>query len=129
MKIKTISWVVGAFVLVGCSAVPGLSNGGQSSSLDSYFATSVGKAAGHAQALAAACPSLGFKQAELDIHRVAICRGGGLADDCSVPKLAAATEQSFTETMALLSGMTPAEACTKANAEIANDSVLAEYVN
>jgi len=108
--------------------VPGLLSGDSAGALDSYFATSVGRAAGHAQALAAACPSLNFKQAELELHRVAICRGGGLADDCEVPNLVTATQTSFAETTALLSGKTSAQVCTDARAEIASDSILAEYL-
>jgi hypothetical protein len=128
MKIKSGIWVLGAVALTACSAVPGLLSGDSGSALDSYFATSVGKVAGNAKALATVCPSLSFNQAELDLHRVAICRGGGMADDCTVPNLVSATEQAFTERMALLAGMSPAEVCTKASAEMSTDPVLAEYL-
>ncbi len=120
MKIASLSSVFGAVVLAGCSALPG-------SGVDSYFATSVGKEAGHAEALAAACPSLSFNEAELDLHRIAICRAEGLADDCILPSLDAERQKSFDETMASLSGVAPAQVCADAKAEAAVDLVLAEY--
>ncbi len=128
MKLRSTIWVLGAAGLAACSAVPGLLSGDSAGALDSYFATSVGKAAGHAQALAAACPSLNYNQAELDLHRLAICRGGGLADDCEVPNLATAMQTAFAETTALFSGKTTAQVCSDAQAEIASDSILAEYL-
>ncbi len=128
MKLRSTIWILGVAGLAACSAVPGLLSGDSAGALDSYFATSVGKAAGHAQALAAACPSLTFNQAELELHRVAICRGGGLADDCEVPNLVTATQAAFAETTALLGDKPPEQVCTDAQAEIASDSVLAKYL-
>ncbi len=120
MKIISLGTVFGAVVLAGCS---GEATGG----LDSYFATSVGKEAGHAEALAAACPSLTFNEAELDLHRIAVCRGEGLADDCALPTLVSERQKTFAETMARLSGVAPSQACSGARAEAAADPVLAEY--
>lgn len=120
MKIISLSTVFGAVVLAGCNVLPG-------SGVDSYFATSVGREAGHAEALAATCPSLTFNEAELDLHRIAICRAEGLADDCTLPGLDAERQSSFDETMAQLSGVAPAQVCADARAEAATDPVLAEY--
>lgn len=120
MKKISLITVIGAVALTGCS---GLTTGG----LDSYFASSVGKEAGHAEALAAACPSLDFNEAELDLRRIAICRGEGLADDCALPRLDSERQKSFDETMARLSGVAPAQVCADAQAEAALDPVLTEY--
>ncbi len=128
MKIKSLSLFFCAVALTACSAVPGSFGGDTSGALDSYFATSTGKAAGHAQAMAEVCPSMSFNQAELDLHRIAICRGGRLADDCAVPRLAAATQQAFENTMARLAGLTPAEVCSQANAEMAANPVFRKYI-
>jgi len=120
MKRFSLVTIFGAVALTGCNLLP--SNG-----LDSYFATSVGKEAGHAEALAQACPSLSFDEAELEMHRIAICRGQQLADDCELPTLEAEKQTSFEETLASLSGIAPAQVCTDARAEAAIDPVLAEY--
>ncbi len=120
MKIVSLSTIFGAVALTGCSLLPG-------SGVDSYFATSVGKEAGHAEALAASCPSLSFDEAELDLHRIAICRAEGLADDCTLPGLDSERQKAFEETMARLSGLAPAQVCADARAEAAIDPVLAEY--
>ena len=120
MKLISLSTVFGAIALTGCNLLP--SNG-----VDSYFATSVGKEAGHAEALAAACPSLSFNEAELDLHRIAICRAEGLADDCALPGLDAERQASFEQTIARLNDVAPAQVCADARAEAAVDPVLAEY--
>jgi len=115
--------------LTACGNSSGLLDGNGNGSLDSYFVTSTGKTAGYAKALAEICPRLNFRQAELDLHRVAICRGSHLADDCAVPNLEAATQQAFEAAMASLSGVAPAQVCAKASAEVEADSVLAAYLN
>ncbi len=131
MRKRTLFSVGGFMVLAACATgeLPGFSLGRTGVGIDSYFATNVGRLAGHAEAIASLCPTLSYNAAELELNRVAICEGEGAAGDCSLPGLEASKEASFTETIASLQGKTPETICADARAEAAGSPPLADYFN
>ncbi len=129
MKKRTVFYLGGMVVVAGCGgAILGFSEGQTGVGLDSYFATNVGRLAGHAEALASICPSLTFNEAELELNRKAICEAGGLGADCSLPGLDAEKTKSFDETMASLEGVPVEQVCADTRAEAAGSPPLADYL-
>ncbi len=129
MKKRTVFYLGGMVVVAGCGgAILGFSEGQTGVGLDSYFATNVGRLAGHAEALASICPSLTFNEAELELNRKAICQGEGLGADCSLPGLDAEKTKSFDETLASLEGVPVEQVCADTRAEAAGSPPLADYL-
>jgi len=127
MNIKATFVALGVLTLASCSGLPSLLSGNDGGEIDTYFATNVGRQAGHAQAYAALCPSLSFDEAELELYRVAICQGKQLEDDCSLPGLEKEREKTFAETMASLAGVAPEQVCSDAREQAAANPALADY--
>ncbi len=124
---NTTLMAIGAFALAGCGGFPSLLSGNDGGVLDSYFATNVGRQAGHAQAYAQLCPSLDFDAVELELFRVAICQGLERDDNCELPSLEEERQQSFDETLASLEGVSTPAICADAKAQADANPILADY--
>ncbi len=124
---NTVLMALGAVALGACTEFPTLLSGNNGGVLDSYFATNVGRQAGHAEAYAQMCPRLEFDEVELDLFRVAICQGLQRDDNCELPSLEAERQTSFDATLASLAGVPTAEICADAEAQAAENPILADY--
>lgn len=128
MNKKVMIYILGMAVLAGCNSLPGFSKGQTGATLDSYFATNVGRLAGHTAAIAALCPSLSYNEEQEMLNRRAICTSlPGGAENCALPGLEEEKDKSFAETTESLAGMTSAQICADARAEAASDKSFADY--
>lgn len=129
---KSLFVVAAGFALAGCSG-DGVTVGrdANGTAADSYFATNVGRLAGHAEALASLCPSLSYNANNLEVYRTAICEArveGETTADCELPRMDAEKARSFNATLASLNGQSAEQVCARANAEAAADNALAEFL-
>lgn len=126
MYTKSLVLVAMATALAGCADG---SSDSSSTAGNSYFATNVGRLAGHAEALASLCPTLSYSSNELDLNRAAICEAEGKgAVNCDLPRMDAEKARSFAATIASLNGQSAEQVCANARAEAASDYALASYL-